>query len=47
MMLEKFDGSLDDVLDKFNSDLSNVSKIYQSIADKMSGNDKEMKIRLV
>lgn len=46
---EKFDGQLDDILDKFNNDLHNVSKIYASIADKMSGgnNNKEMKISLI
>lgn len=31
-VLEKFDGSLDDILTKFNGDLDNVNKIYSSIA---------------
>lgn len=40
---EKFDDDLDEILNKYNADLSNVSKIYKSIADKMTGNnDNEM-----
>lgn len=40
---KKFDGCLDDILEKYNHDLDNVSKIYKSIAQTMSrGNDKEM-----
>lgn len=40
---EKFDDDLDEILNKYNTDLSNVSKIYKSIADKMTGNnDNEM-----
>lgn len=34
---EKFDSKLDDILDDFNDRLGNVGKIYQSIADAMSG----------
>ena len=46
-VVEKFDGSLDDLLEKFNNDLSNVSKIYESIAKKISGGDnKDVKISL-
>lgn len=45
---EKFDGQLDDIIEKFNDDLDNVSKIYTSIARKMSGSDsgKDLKISL-
>lgn len=38
-VLEKFDGNLDDILNKFNKDLNNVSKIYNSIAQSMSSNN--------
>jgi hypothetical protein len=31
--MEKFNGNLDDILGKFNSELESVSKIYRSIAD--------------
>ena len=31
--LEKFDDNLDDILEKFNKDLDNTSKIYSSIRD--------------
>ncbi len=34
---EKFDSKLDDILEDFNDRLGNVGKIYQSIADAMSG----------
>lgn len=33
---EKFDGKLDSLLDEFNENLNNVSKIYSSIAKTMS-----------
>lgn len=38
-MLEKFDGELDDILDKFNTDLDNISKIYGSITKKLTGSE--------
>lgn len=45
----KFDGQLDDILEKFNTDLDNISKIYTSIARRMSGDGvgKDFKISLV
>lgn len=47
-VVAKFDGQLDDILEKFNTDLDNVSKIYTSIARKISGSDgsKDLKISL-
>lgn len=46
-VVEKFDGELDDLLEKFNNDLDNVSKIYKSIATKMSGDSsRDLKISL-
>ena len=38
-VLEKFDGNLDGILNKFNNDLNNVSKIYNSIAQNMTNNN--------
>lgn len=35
-ILEKFDGNLEDLLSKFNDNLSNVQKIYGGIADAIS-----------
>lgn len=35
--LEKFDDRLDDILESFNNQLTNTSKIYTSIADAMVG----------
>lgn len=35
---DKYDYKLNDLLDDFNSNLKNVSKIYKAIADTMSGN---------
>ena len=35
-ILEKFDGNLEDLLAKFNDNLSNVQKIYGGIADAIS-----------
>lgn len=35
IIVEKFDGQLDDQLMEFNKNLENVGKIYQSIAQKM------------
>lgn len=44
---EKLDGSMDDILEKFNDDLKNVSKIYKSIANTMTGtNGREMTFRI-
>ena len=37
--LEKFNGQLDDILDRFNTDLDNVTKIYSSITKKIIGNE--------
>ena len=34
--LEKFDDNLDDILENFNDQLKNTSKIYTSIADSMT-----------
>lgn len=36
LIVEKFDGKLDSLLDEFNQNLANVSKIYNSIADSMT-----------
>ena len=45
--LEKFDDNLDDILEKFNGDLENVSRIYKSIAGAMNkNNEKEMVFRI-
>lgn len=48
MVLEKFDNNLDFLLQDFNQNLSNVSKIYSSIAEKMTKQetDKVFKISL-
>lgn len=40
-LAEKFDGSLDGLLDKFNGDLDNVSKIYRSIAKSITNNESD------
>lgn len=47
--IKKFDDSLDVILENFNHDLHNVSKIYRSIASSMNGNnngDKELTFKL-
>ena len=46
---EKFDEELDEILEKFNGDLNNVSKIYRSIANTFTRpeNDKGFTFRLV
>lgn len=45
--LEKFDDNLDDILEKFNGDLENISRIYKSIAGAMNkNNEKEMVFRI-
>lgn len=36
LMIEKFDGKLDNLLEDYNRNLENVSKIYQSIASSMT-----------
>lgn len=43
--LEKLNDSLDDILEKFNSELDNVGRIYSSIAESMS-NRKETLFRI-
>lgn len=43
---QKFDGSLNGILEDFNRDLNHVSKIYQSIAQSFP-NGKELKISLL
>ena len=46
---EKLNASMDDILNKFNADLRNVSKIYNSIASMMgsgSSNSKEVTFRI-
>lgn len=42
-VLEKFDGSLDDILKDFSDDLNRVKKIHASIADALSMEKKESK----
>lgn len=47
--LEKFDDNLDDILENFNDQLKNTSKIYTSIADNMTGyksNNRETVLRI-
>jgi hypothetical protein len=47
--LEKFDDNLDDILEKHNSELENVTKIYRAIADAVApnkSNDNEMVLRI-
>lgn len=48
--MEKFDDNLDDILNKHNSELENVTKIYKAIADAVapskSNNDNEMVLRI-
>lgn len=47
--LEKFDDNLDDILEKHNSELENVTKIYKAIADAVApsrSNDNEMVLRI-
>lgn len=40
-ILSKFDGNLDDLLGKFNENLSNVQRIYGGIADAISKTNKK------
>jgi hypothetical protein len=45
-ILEKFDGNLEDLLEKFNDQLSNVQKIYGGIADAITkGKESEKTIK--
>lgn len=45
--LDKLDDNLDNILEKFNGDLENVSRIYKSIANTMNkNNEKEMIFRI-
>lgn len=47
--LEKFDDNLDDILQKHNDELANVTKIYKAIADTVApskSNDNEVVLRL-
>lgn len=45
-ILEKFDGNLEDLLQKFNENLSNVQKIYGGIADAISkGQERDKSIK--
>ena len=50
LAMEKFEANLDDILDKHNSELENVTKIYRAIADAVapskSSNDNEMVLRI-
>lgn len=45
-VISKFDGDLDSLLDDFNQNLKNVSKIYNSIADSMTNKVPNSKITL-
>lgn len=46
-ILEKFDGNLDTILQDFNSNLTNVSKIYESIAGTVAKKpEKEMVFKI-
>ena len=42
-ILEKFDGNLEDLLSKFNDNLSNVQRIYGGIADAISKTNESSK----
>ena len=44
-IVDKFDGNLDDLLEKFGDNLSNVKRIYSSIADAMSSQSKSKEIK--
>lgn len=46
-VVEKFDDNLDDLLEKFNHNLENISKIYDSMSNTVrKSNEKEMTFRL-
>lgn len=42
-ILEKFDGNLEDLLEKFNDNLGNIQKIYGGIADAISKTNEQNK----
>lgn len=42
-ILSKFDDNLDHILEKFNHELTSISKIYKSISDTMSNNNNREK----
>lgn len=42
-ILEKFDGNLEDLLEKFNDNLGNIQKIYGGIADAISKGQEQNK----
>ena len=44
-VISKFDGSLDDLLGKFNENLSNVQKIYNGISEAMGKKDSNKEIK--
>ena len=47
LVVEKFDANLNGLLEEFNGSLSNVSKIYSSIADSMTKKkDSEMTFKI-
>lgn len=41
MIVEKFDGSLDGLLGDFNQNLNNMTKIYKSIANSITGSNEK------
>ncbi len=42
----KFNGCLDDILERFNGQLADVQKIYQSISNTFSSNGRDVTLRL-
>ena len=46
---QKLDSDLNDILERYNSNLDNITEIYSSIANKLGGGgvNKEFKISLV
>lgn len=47
-IVDKFDDSLDELLEKFNHNLDNISRIYGSVADTVrKSNDKEVTLKLL
>jgi hypothetical protein len=46
MVLDKFNENLDSLLQDFNQNLTNVSKIYESIADKMTKKPQETILKI-
>ena len=43
---EKFEEDLDELLDKYNRDLDNITKIYSSIAKSVSKDDKVLSLKI-